>query len=99
MSEGSFDPAERAAAGVEIRNERGEVGEGRVAAEDEDFSAETAKLGDGVLDEGLACERQESLVRAHAGAEAAGEDIAGDRMPREDVAHPAATLVRKRMMD
>jgi hypothetical protein len=78
VGEGGFNAADGAAVGVTVGDERGVVGESGVAAEDVDFGADTAKLCDRVLDEGLTAQRQEAFIRAHARAAAAGKYIAGD---------------------
>jgi hypothetical protein len=43
-----------------------------------DFATEAAEFGDGVGDEGLAGELEEGFILAHAGAAAAGEDVAAE---------------------
>jgi hypothetical protein len=78
VREGSFDAADGAAAGMDVWDERGVGSERGIGAEDVNLGADAAELGDGMLDKGLAGEGKEGFVRAHAGAAAAGEDVAGD---------------------
>jgi len=78
VSECGFDAADRAAVGVQVGDERSVGGERGIAAEDEDLCADASKFGDGVGDERLAGELKEGLVRSHARASAAGEDVTGD---------------------
>jgi hypothetical protein len=89
VGEGGFDAGDGTAVGVEVEDEWGVGREGGgaggfgaggwlLSSEDVDFGAEAAKFGDGAGDEGATGELQQGFVLAHAGAAAAGEDVAAD---------------------